>query len=697
MGLVYGSVCSGIEAATVAWKKLGWKAAFFSEIAKFPCSVLAHHYPDVPNFGDMTKFKEWPDVAIDVLVGGTPCQSFSVAGLRQGMADPRGNLALVFLAIADRYRPRWVVWENVPGVFSSASHVSPDPRPPEDPVDLGRDGQEVETEDEYDSDEVHAFNCFVAGLSELGYGVSWSVLDAQYFGLAQRRERVFVVGHLGDWRRSAAVLLEPESMSGNPPPSRKAGKGVAPSVTGGPPFSRTGNERVEADALVAYALRAKANASHRADSDTYVQDSANPLGSHHRRDDVDHDTYIPEVSPALKSRDFKGPSSDGDGDGAPLIAHALTGEGHDASEDGSGRGTPIVPEAIPIQEVSARDSKNQNGVGIGLGAVGDPMYTLQAGHQHGVATQEPLPFDETQVTSKANRSNPEHGDPSHPLTAKGRSPAVAIPENDEVTAYRTNAAGQVMDQGDKAATVNTFTDKTAQFIAFSAKDSGADAGDVSPTLRAMGHDKSHANTGGKVAALVPDGQVEVSETLRNHPRAGSNTVGQVAIDSVISIRTDVTPKAGGDVSFTVTTPSPSGGGQPPAVAVQEGQSGCREYETAGALRANGPGHDPVGTRVRSGMRVRRLTPRETERLQGFPDDYTLIPTKQRKSITDDRFAYLRRTYPNLTREEAEKLARDGPRYMAIGNSMPVPVMLWIGEQIQFVEGIPMDGHERSKK
>ena len=108
----YGSVCSGIEAASVAWRPLGWKCAFVSEIDAFPCAVLAHHHPDVPNLGDMTRFKEWPDAAIDVLVGGTPCQSFSVAGLRKGLADPRGNLMLTYLAIADRYRPRWLVWEN---------------------------------------------------------------------------------------------------------------------------------------------------------------------------------------------------------------------------------------------------------------------------------------------------------------------------------------------------------------------------------------------------------------------------------------------------------------------------------------------------------------------------------------------------------------------------------------------------------
>jgi DNA (cytosine-5)-methyltransferase 1 len=161
----YLSVCSGIEAATVAWHPLGWEPVAFSEIEKFPSAVLAHHYPTVPNWGDMTKFKEWPDADINVLVGGTPCQSFSVAGLRKGLDDPRGNLMLTYLAIADRYRPKWLVWENVPGVLSSNG---------------GKD-----------------FGTFLGGLGQLGYGFAYRVLDAQYirtqcfpWAVAQRRRRV---------------------------------------------------------------------------------------------------------------------------------------------------------------------------------------------------------------------------------------------------------------------------------------------------------------------------------------------------------------------------------------------------------------------------------------------------------------------------------------------------------------------------
>ncbi len=204
----YLSLCSGIEAASVAWHPLGWQAAGFSEIEKFPCKVLAHHYPDVPNHGDMTNFKEWPNESIDLLVGGTPCQSFSVAGLRKGLDDPRGNLALTYLAIAAKYQPKWLVWENVPGVLSSNS---------------GRD-----------------FGSFVGGLAKLGYGFAYRVLDAQYvrtdgyaYAVPQRRRRVFVVGCAGGWRSAAAVLFDEESVQGNPAPRRRAGQKVAGTLTRG--------------------------------------------------------------------------------------------------------------------------------------------------------------------------------------------------------------------------------------------------------------------------------------------------------------------------------------------------------------------------------------------------------------------------------------------------------------------------------
>jgi DNA (cytosine-5)-methyltransferase 1 len=178
----YLSTFSGIEAASVAWGPLGFVPVAFAEVDPFCNTVLSHHYPDVPNLGDVTTFSHWPDANLDVLAGGSPCQSFSLAGLRKGMDDPRGNLLLSYLGIADRFRPRWVVWENVPGVLSSNG---------------GR-----------------AFGTFLGALEELGYGWAYRVLDAQYFGVAQVRRRVFVVGCLDGWQRSGAVLFERESLLG---------------------------------------------------------------------------------------------------------------------------------------------------------------------------------------------------------------------------------------------------------------------------------------------------------------------------------------------------------------------------------------------------------------------------------------------------------------------------------------------------
>ena len=214
------SVCSGIGAPECAWTPLGFKFVGASEIEPFPSAVLEHHYPDVPNFGDLNKFDEWniDDSAISVIVGGTPCQAFSVAGLRRGLDDERGNLSLTFIRLCERVDPEWIVWENVPGVLSSNG---------------GKD-----------------FGAFTGALSEIGYSFSWRVLDAQYWGVPQRRARVFLVGHRGNWRYPAAVLFEPQGLRGDIKKGGKAGKDIAPTVVCGPPYSRTGNQRVEAEALV---------------------------------------------------------------------------------------------------------------------------------------------------------------------------------------------------------------------------------------------------------------------------------------------------------------------------------------------------------------------------------------------------------------------------------------------------------------
>lgn len=368
------SVCSGIEAASVAWQPLGWKAWAFSEIEPFPCAVLAHHYPNVPNLGDMTKFKDWPDATLDLLCGGTPCQSFSVAGLRAGLADPRGNLMLTYLAIAAKYRPQWVVWENVPGVLSSWSSD----QPPSDLVE-GQEWEAVETSD---------FGSFLAGLGELGYGYAYRVLDAQYFGVPQRRRRLFVVGCLGDWRSAAAVLFERHSLSGHPAPRRQAGQRPAGTLSahteGG---GGLGTDFELGGGLIAGTLQAAGKAA--------------------------------------------GSATQQDAESGLLIAHSLRGEGFDANEDGTGRGTPLVP-VLPFDTTQVTSVANRSSP-----KPGDPCHPLAAGaHAPAIA----IPIDMRQASRGATMTNNraegssggapgtgigQDGDPA-PTVSTSHTPAIAF-------------------------------------------------------------------------------------------------------------------------------------------------------------------------------------------------------------------------------------------------------------------------------
>lgn len=325
----FGSVCSGIEAASVAWHPLGWQTSWVSEIEPFPCSLLAHKYPETPNFGDMTQFKEWPNDPIDILVGGTPCQSFSVAGLRKGMDDPRGNLALTYLAIADKYRPRWLVWENVPGVLSSNG---------------GRD-----------------FGSFLGALGQLGYGFAYRVLDAQYFGVAQRRRRVFVVGYLGDWRRAAAVLFERESLSGHPAPSRQAREEIA----GWP---------ADCAATINAAFGDKQGLENQhinGGASLFVPDTCGSLCARTGRamsaQDAQQSHMVPIAFGAQNS------ASQGDGVSTEVVATL------DKSK------TPAI--CVPLNTqlgLRGADTSNSSREGIGIGNDGEPSFTLQAAHSHAV-------------------------------------------------------------------------------------------------------------------------------------------------------------------------------------------------------------------------------------------------------------------------------------------------------------------------
>ena len=319
----YLSVCSGIEAASVAWHHLGWTPVAFSEIEPFPSEVLKHRFPEVPNYGDMTQHGSWPirPGDIDLLIGGTPCQSFSVAGLRKGLEDPRGNLMLTYLAIAARLQPRWVVWENVPGVLSS---------------NRGRD-----------------FATFLSALGQLGYGWAYRVLDAQYVrvggwprAVPQRRRRVFVVGCLGDGAVAAEVLALREGLQRHLEAGGKARKGVAPDAEGGArggcywngeqvaaALTRKGCDDRMPDKERLFAVLQPVAVAHA----FYSTGGTHGVNQH------------PEVSPAVKVGSGLGIPS------PPAVAHSLRADGFDASEDGTGRGTPLVPHAMTVRRLSPRE------------------------------------------------------------------------------------------------------------------------------------------------------------------------------------------------------------------------------------------------------------------------------------------------------------------------------------------------------
>jgi len=322
----YLSVCSGIEAASKAWEPIGWEPVAFSEIEPFPSEVLKHHWPKVPNLGDMSKHEQWTiqSGSVDLLVGGTPCQSFSVAGLRQGLKDPRGNLMLTYLAIAERLKPRWLVWENVPGVLSSNG---------------GKD-----------------FGSFLGALGELGYEWAYRVLDAQWFGVAQRRRCVFVVAHLGKGNLAAKVLFESESVRRNPAPSREAGQGVATDAEAGVGVSLPEREVVGC-----------------------LSDGAHMGGGLNGQD-----AYSGRIM-AVKKSHWEGSQVH------PTLNQSFnTGAiGYSNQEIFSQGGSGLV-QAIPIHDQATRnagkrgDKQDGKGNGLGVGKPGDPCPTLTKGDKHAV-------------------------------------------------------------------------------------------------------------------------------------------------------------------------------------------------------------------------------------------------------------------------------------------------------------------------
>ncbi|HGH4311023.1 TPA: DNA cytosine methyltransferase [Pseudomonas aeruginosa] len=563
--LDFCTMCSGIEAPSVALEPIGFRARWFAEIEPFPSAVLAHHYPSVPNHGDMTKLIrriltgaiEAPPLAI----AGTPCQAFSVAGWREGLTDPRGALTIKFVETIDaidlvrtrRSEPECIAWwENVPGVLS---------------------------------DKENAFGCFLGALvgeseelqppggkwKDAGcvYGpkrtAAWRILDAQYFGLAQRRRRVFVIASARAGFDPCEVLLEREGLRRDHPPRRGEGQDLAGRAPFGPALQcgcgylfdlslgQWGCPNCEGDEGPAVEVMAGVPAFG-GENQSKSLFQAGALTAHGARNDFASETFC--VSPTLAGggRKAGGYSLDD----IPMTAATLRGQ-HNAS---------LRPDS---DTYIVAGTLQANGKAAGSATQQDAESGLLVVH----GTQDP------DVLANI----------AHPL---GRNHG----QENAVFAFAENSRSEVRLEGGDGQIVGTLSaggGKPGQgqpCIAFSCKDHGADAGEISPTLRAMGHGANHANAGGQVAVCITG---EITHTLKAE--------GFDASEDGTGRGQPITPEAAG---------------------------------------------------------VRRLTPRECERLQGFPDDYTLIPWRG-KPATE---------------------CPDGPRYKAIGNSKAVPVVRWIGRRLK---------------
>ena len=548
----YVSMFSGIEAATVAWHELGWKPVAFSDFDKFPKAVLAHHYPDVPDRGDVTKV-DWSEYEgkADLVVGGSPCQSFSVAGKRLGLDDPRGNLALHFLGAVKAIKPAWFIFENVPGLLSS---------------DGGRD-----------------FAAFLGEVAKCGYGFAYRVLDSQYFGVPQRRRRLFVVGHSsGDWRSPFSVLFERESLQGHSKESKAQRKAIT----------------------------------------EYIGTSTSQQGESGRR-------VIPKITGTLDKEC-----------GGNKLTVQTAASGH------------LIPETNPVDDfpptergIFRKSRRAQTNTDCETWVKDDVTNTLNT-----------FDLGDTRTTQII------------------REP-IAFEQNQRSEVRETEVAGPI--KAEKGSNNQTFIAQTTVHDVDTGKQS-----DVARTL-----------VGDHQSRIADTSSVAVEQTVHS-------------FDSTFGANSNVFE----DVSPTLKVGTKSGGGSPPAVAQKTigfdwknvSQTNFDEKNSGAPVTAEGGlavGHPVVSPTLTSynldsrspqsaestaivgkvfeatkhtNMAVRRLTPLECERLQGFPDHYTQISW----------------------RGKAPEDCPDGPRYKALGNSMAVPVMRWIGEGIQIVDDLVNGLEER---
>lgn len=520
----YVSIFSGIEAATVAWHPLGWEPLAFSEIDPFPSTVLQHHYPDIPNLGDITKIDWSPYVgAADIVVGGSPCQSFSVAGKREGLAGASG-LMFEYIRAVRELRPRWFVWENVPGAFTS--------------------------------ERGEAYRQLLSEMDALGYGLAWRVLDAQFFGVAQRRERVFLVGSLGTMR-CAEVLFERESLSWDHQSSRQKRQALAE----------------EAQGCVG---------------------------------EADHDSGC--LTP------------------------------------GETQSRRVYPTSGVYPTLSTREKSGQNQESVFL------CQTAQTGSNGKLVKQDDVmnTLDRTNSTAIAALDfNPTdarlryaHDDVSQTLTARAGTGGNQVPlVQVQPLAFLYNQGAKARSLGISEISPTLKTDHNP-VVAFASNQR-----DEVRELEVAGALAAQPGIKQQTYICRADGQTNAMEGENLAPTLTSHAKKDPPLIYPVDESEEMKP-----VTLQIRGGKPGGG-----------KGALIQHVMSATLSTHNTQTPITGGHEKRGLTVRRLTPRECERLQGFPDDYTDIPYRNKEH------------------------APDGARYKALGNSMAVPVMRWIGERIHMVE------------
>jgi DNA-cytosine methyltransferase len=745
----YLSVCSGMEAASVAWHHLGWKPVGFSEIEPFPCAILKHHfskpnYPyDVPNYGSLTEFKSWPLATgdVDLLVGGTPCQSFSVAGKRGGLNDPRGQLMFSFLELAAKLQPKYVLWENVPGALSSGQPKGSD------------------------------FGCLLQGLVERGYGVAYRILDAQHFGVPQRRRRVFVVAHrdpvtgTGDWRAAAEILSIAQGLRGYLAKGKQARKGSSADAESGAGADRKWPADTACTLNAAFGEKQGLEDQHAlGGASLFVmssgqanaaisKDVAHTLNATHETQTVAMPVCATgEKTHCLTASSGKGTTEDGTGRGTPIVIdRAAFNQGENAQYEPHIGESEVMdslvargPHAVGIpammfkirggSPVETGEQGGTPGKGAGKGFLGSeekaftiatspdqwlaqpiisPTVTTCKGSRGGSSqeaideitavhlAQQAIPIQDGREMEKNQNGigvgNP--GDHSYTLDTTGAQ-SVAVPFRKSKRAC-SSTDNETWVEANASNTLNNFDlgdTRTTHAVVQNVYENHPNDSRVTGPLDVAPKVVSRFGTGGGNVPLVNNepkivqaselrlrGQIteqSICPTLTAGAKQGDTD--PLAVHAISFQPGNLARKAGADPSAeTFPTLTKDSGDQSPHVAYPvvplDGMNLLSRLGECGenhSMQNFEPG-DPSFTLKKGGsqhgvltpMAVRRLTPVECERLQGFPDNWSRISWKGKP----------------------EEECPDGPRYKACGNSMAVPVMRFIGEAIAAYEAKQKQG------